>query len=233
MKLSDISKYRTELMGYAILGVLIAHMKTYCVVPDNFINKIISIVCYSVFTGGFVFLSGLGLFASMNKNWDVLKFYAKRLKRLLLPYWIISLPYFVFTDVIGSSDCCQFLGHITTLGFWINGNYSGMWYVAFSVGLYIVYPLIHFVVYRLSGRSDIGVVITYVCTLAIICCIKYAFPNYYLMLDVIWDKFILFILGSFTMNLIINRGRIKQYLFIVGGGITTKFNNNRECLANN
>lgn len=35
----------------------------------------------------------------------------------------------------------NFLLHITTAGFWVMGNYDGMWYVAVSIVHYLLFPL--------------------------------------------------------------------------------------------
>lgn len=71
--MNNISIYRTELMGYAIIGVMVAHIKTNFDIPESIATKILGFICYSVFTGGFVFLSGLGLYSSLNKNSNLRK----------------------------------------------------------------------------------------------------------------------------------------------------------------
>lgn len=38
LELFYISKYRTEIMGYAILGVMLAHIKGICGFPDTIIR---------------------------------------------------------------------------------------------------------------------------------------------------------------------------------------------------
>lgn len=200
--LQNISKYRTELMGYAILGVMVAHIKTICGFPDTLASKVLGLLCYSIFTGGFIFLSGLGLYSSLQKKPYVKSFYLKRIKRLLIPYWIISIPYFAFTDLYSRLDILGFLGHITTIDFWINGNFSGMWYIALSLILYMVYPVIHRLLYR-SKHNPIFYLLGCGCIiLAGIYSIHTIFPDFYDKVSVIWNMLLLFLFGSYTMYLI-------------------------------
>lgn len=143
LELFYISKYRTEIMGYAILGVMLAHIKGICGFPDTIFNKLLGVFCFSVFTGGFVFLTGLGLCFSLYKDGNLKRFYMKRIKRLLISYWIISTPYFLYTDLYLNSDAVAFVEHVTTISFWLQGNYSGMWYIAMTVVIYLIYPFMH------------------------------------------------------------------------------------------
>lgn len=139
LELSMLSKFRTELMGYAIIGVLIVHFMQYTgceIKPINFIARL-------VYTQGFLFLSGFGLYFSYSKNSQIVHFYKKRVRRLYVPFVLISFPFLVLHVFINKENVWDFLGYITTLHFWLNGNYYGMWYVAVSLVLYILYPFIH------------------------------------------------------------------------------------------
>ena len=143
--LTAISTYRTALMGIAILGVMIGHCKIDW--PVSIFSRTVGLLCYSVFTGGFLFLSGFGLYHSMSKNDSIKDFYAKRMKRVLVPWVCIAVPYFLFMDVIHSGSLSNFLWHVSTLSFWISGNYSGLWYISVILALYLVYPFYYRIAY--------------------------------------------------------------------------------------
>lgn len=115
--LDNISKYRTEIMGWAILGVMLAHVKSIYEFPDTVLTKLLGAFCYSVFTDGFLFHSGFGLYNSMYYDKNIKRFYKKRFLRLLVLYWIISTPYFIYTDLVVGEGMSSFTGHITTLSF--------------------------------------------------------------------------------------------------------------------
>ena len=137
--LEVISKYRTELMGLAIIGVMIGHVLNH----TSFHPPIIAHTIRLLHTPAFLFLSGFGLYYSFSKDSKILPFLKKRLTRLYLPFLIIASPLFILELATGLTDGLQFLGRISTLGFWIEGNFCGMWYVAVLMMLYALFPLMY------------------------------------------------------------------------------------------
>ena len=91
---SLLSKYRNEIFGLSIIGVIILHY-VQILYNMNIGGKVGSFVkgyYYLIGSTGveiFLFLSGMGLCFSMNKDSNVLRFYNRRFKRLLLPYAIL------------------------------------------------------------------------------------------------------------------------------------------------
>lgn len=189
--LNAISKYRTAVMGIAILGVMIGHCKSEWHV--SIFNKLIGVFCYSVFTGGFLFLSGFGLFFSMSKKPNVSEFYSKRVKRLLIPWFCIGVPYFGLMDIVHNGAWRDFLWHISTLAFWRSGNYSGMWYVSVIVMLYLVYPWFHRLAFR-DGTYRNGTILLTVSAIAIIeYMLNKRLPNLYARWEIAMSISIFFI----------------------------------------
>lgn len=144
-KPNDISRFRQALMGIGILGVMATHWCGFQFITSGIIYNICYVIGKLVFTEGLLFLSGFGLYYSFSKNPTVKQFYQKRIKRLYLPFFILSFPlyfFFLVTDE-GEYDIAFFVEQLTTSYFWIYGNYGGMWYVAISVALYILFPLFY------------------------------------------------------------------------------------------
>lgn len=87
-----ISKFRSELMGLATIGILMCHAHAYDVVPPFPIDKIFGLGQMGVML--FFFLSGVGLSFSLSKAdfscQSTLKWYRRRFARLLVPYVIIT-----------------------------------------------------------------------------------------------------------------------------------------------
>ena len=78
-KYNILSKYRTELMGIAILWVMFFHLS---IDINNRILNLIKTIGY----GGvdiFLMISGLGLYYAYKKNNNIKLFYKRRLLRLL------------------------------------------------------------------------------------------------------------------------------------------------------
>lgn len=154
--LKSVSNYRTELMGVAIIAVLAGHFAQLSGL-SGVIVAFCRLLSLLVFTEGFLFLSGFGLFYSFSDNSSLKIFYKKRLKRLLFPYVVLSILYFVFFDLVKDADPLAFLAHISSLSFWFEGNYCGMWYIAISVALYAIFPLIYSIIIRDKNLSWGGV----------------------------------------------------------------------------
>ena len=156
-----IGKYRSQLMGIAILNVLVLHSlgwtefhhPTWAATALNTFGRLI-------FTEGFLFLSGYGLYYSLHKNSNLKVFFTKRVKRLLIPYWLMTLPFFMLWLLMGKYGMLGFAQRVSTLYFWFHGNYVGMWYISVSVLLYLCFPLIYRVLQRRGGYfiafSDCG-----------------------------------------------------------------------------
>lgn len=92
MDLTLYSKYRTPLMGIAMIMVILYHQIGK---PASFETiNIINLVC-STFHGGtdiFIFFSGMGLYFSMKKNNNgTIHFYKRRLIRIIPCYYIVIL----------------------------------------------------------------------------------------------------------------------------------------------
>ena len=227
--LANISKYRTEIMGWAILGVMLAHVKTICEFPDTLINKILGVLCYSVFTGGFLLLSGLGLYNSMHYDNNIKRFYRKRLQRLLVPYWIISIPYFIYTDMVVGENVSSFLGHVSTLSFWLHGNYSGMWYVSVSVVLYAIFPLYYRCIFSGNGNYNHKMVLKTLLILLMLAIAKFLLIEnvywYYEKIGIAIGGTALFVVGSLLMSRIITKKVLLSKIeivemAIVGGAVS-------------
>ena len=94
------SKYRSVLMGIGAIGVVLGHNLRWCDWP-TVLSLPARVISAMVFTEGFLFLSGFGLFFSFDKDNDVKSFLAKRVNRLYLPFLLILLPFAVINLIGG------------------------------------------------------------------------------------------------------------------------------------
>lgn len=135
--IKDISTYRSELMGWAILWIMMLHFTFTQIKPLGFIAQ------YG-FAGVdiFLFVSGFGLFYSLDKGNSILIFYRKRLIRIFPTYYIIGIfaSIFLFGD-----NLLTYLFRYSTIGFWTGGVYWE-WYIPSLVVLYIMSPLLKFLI---------------------------------------------------------------------------------------
>lgn len=144
MDLTLISKYRTQLMGFSILIIVFYHF--FGIGGSSFID----IAFRKLFSQGYVgvdffmFSSGLGLVYSISKTENLKDYFIKR--------WVRIFPFFTFITLI---ECFVIRGESlglsllrsTTIGYYIGVSYID-WFVPALVGLYIVFPLLYFIVVK-------------------------------------------------------------------------------------
>lgn len=128
----DISTYRSELMGWAILWIMVLHFTFTQIKPLGFLAQ------YG-FAGVeiFMFVSGFGLYFSLDKDSNLLRFYKRRLLRIFPTYYILGIfaSFLLYNDSV-----VTYLFRYTTIGFWTGGVY-GEWYIPSIVLLYLLAPL--------------------------------------------------------------------------------------------
>lgn len=205
------SEYRAELMGIAIIGVLIGHTIILGnITINNTFIKFLNIIPRLAFTQGFLFLSGFGLCYSFTKNNNIKQFYLKRIKRLLIPFIILSAWYYLFQDLIENRNFIGFLMHISSLAFWIEGNYNGMWYIAISIVLYTIFPLCYKYIH--NKRSGYKTALLILISIVFNIVLEYFQPEYYEKISIGIEKIPIFILGIYIGSLSLQDKVKKQYI---------------------
>lgn len=139
-----LSKYRGQLCGISILWVMLFHLTE---IKKNKLPYVLQDLYGFLVHGNlgveiFLFLSGMGLFYSLKNSNDITEFYNKRVKKILLPYLLISGTYFFINNILVSNNVTLFLKNITMYSFWAEGN-RAVWFICIIVPLYIVYPFLH------------------------------------------------------------------------------------------
>lgn len=138
IELANISRFRAEQMGAAMLFVILFHVALDRGDPFYGLRR-----CGNVGVDIFLFLSGVGLWFSWVKTPDVLRFYRRRLLRIV-PTWIVVATAFYLSDHLGarrfSHSIVDLIGDITiNWGFWLHDELT-FWYVPAIMALYLVAP---------------------------------------------------------------------------------------------
>lgn len=130
---TDISKYRSELMGWAIVWIMMLHFRFIHIKPLGFVAQ------YG-FAGVEIFMlvSGFGLYYSLDKNNNIGQYFKRRILRIFPVYYIIGG---FASIVLFHDDIFTYLFRCSTIGFWIGGPFWE-WYVPSIVALYMVAPLL-------------------------------------------------------------------------------------------
>lgn len=146
--LKDISTYRSELMGWAIIWIMMLHFTFTQIKPLGFVAQ------YG-FSGVeiFLFVSGFGLFFSLDKNSSNKQFYLKRFLRIFPTYYILGIFASIF---LYHDDFITYLFRYTTIGFWTGGVY-GEWYIPSIAFLYLIAPFLKILFCR-NGHIIIAII---------------------------------------------------------------------------
>lgn len=207
--LRNIADYRSQLMGLAIIGVLVGHIISFGKLKDYEFMPILTYISSTLHTSGFLFLSGFGLYYSLSKDQDIKRFYKRRFYRFVLPFLILAIPYFALVDIHGQYGLLKYIGQITTISFWLSGNYHGMWYIAISLFLYVIFP----VLYRflsLLKTFKINWILIILLSLFINKAVLLYFPETYAKIGIGIDGIPYFFVGVFFAS-IVNLNRIANF----------------------
>lgn len=134
----SVSKIRTDLMGIAILWIMLFHTSGLFMFP-----KMISVFQSTGFYGVdiFFFVSAYGLYFSMNRPQTLREWYAKRLKRILPTFFVVATIFGIFKEwTIG-----EFINEELFIGFlcpWLN-NKVEYWYIPSALLFYLLFPLLY------------------------------------------------------------------------------------------
>ena len=204
----DISTYRSELMGWAILWIMMLHFTFTQIKPLGFLAQ------YG-FAGVeiFMFVSGFGLYFSLDKDSNLLHFYKKRLLRIFPTYYILG----IFASILLYNDSVvTYLFRYTTIGFWTGGVY-GEWYIPSIVLLYLLAPL-----FKELYHKKLFIIIISVCCICLL-------ASYYIIANEYITKgephfFLLYRVPAFIFGMacaywIKNRISEKYYYFLLLAGI--------------
>ena len=138
--LTHINRYRTEVMGVAAISILLCHMPANVSQTPHLLGLLLSSL--GMFGNSiFFFLSGVGMWFSLNKaEVNYKTWYKRRLLRLLVPYVLISFFIQLIHLCYGGNNLLDMARYILGLSFWLNGK--GAWFVWALFVLYLTTPFL-------------------------------------------------------------------------------------------
>lgn len=138
-----LSKYRTAIMGFAALWILIFHVWEPLIPYTS--NPVLNIFIYLEhfnkrfgFAGVdiFLLLSGAGLTYAIKKE-SVPVFYAKRMRRVLPPYLLLA----VIRAIFEKWSILDFIRNVSGYNFYTVHIFSFLWFVPAIITFYLFFPL--------------------------------------------------------------------------------------------
>lgn len=133
-----LSKYRGELMGAAMLWVMLFHAADL-----DMCSGALELIRAAGFGGVdiFIALSAMGMVMSLERREQTYgEFLARRMRRILPAYFAVMLPYTAFVILYRGAPWAALLWNSTLLYYWVDCEGAFNWYVAGIMCLYAITP---------------------------------------------------------------------------------------------
>ena len=165
----NLSKYRKVLMGVQIILIIIFHFTEDCKIYDVRFPGIINLFYRYIRSSGvdmFLLLSGLGLYFSWKKKPEPKTFYKKRYMRILIPYFIVAVPAWIWLDIFWmDKGWGAFFKDISFISFFFEET-RWFWYILMIGICYWIFPYIFAVVETAADRITEKMRVLMVCALS-------------------------------------------------------------------
>ena len=188
IELANISRFRGELMGAAMLFIILFHVA----LPrdDTFFGLR---RMGNVGVDMFLFLSGIGLWFSWAKNPDVRHFFVRRYLRIY-PAWLIIACLFYIPRFQGGNlwAWVDLVGDITiNWDFWLHDELN-FWYIPATMMLYLFAPIYMELIKRHPIYRWLPVTMIMWCIL-----VQYVTPIHHAVghLEIFWSRVPIFFIG--------------------------------------
>lgn len=217
------SSYRQEIMGIACIMIMGCHCTFQW--PDSFLMKIVKTAVQNSGNVGveiFLLVSGIGLCFAYEKCTDLKQFYLHRYVRLLVPYLILCVPYWVWRDLYVGKD--NFFMDVFQLTFPLKGIIT-YWYITASAGFYLVFPLVYNWIngkYRLlqGGTREMRTTILCFLSCIVLLVLMYRHPTLYRNCEIGLTRFVVFVIGCYLGNHVKEEKMIPAHWILLSGIIT-------------
>lgn len=146
-----ISRYRSSLMGFAQLWIVLLHCWLLIVPNHPILGSIEAFIKWNGIVGVemFLFLSGIGMTYSIRKN-SLSSFYSGRLRRVILPYWVMLAVY----TISHHHDVSWLLSFATGIGAITQNFLEILWFIPAIVILYLLFPAYHMLMTRAKDKTS-------------------------------------------------------------------------------
>ena len=168
MNISYVLKNRTGIYGFCAVWIVVFHLYRRISMP--FIPVITNIVSLgNMAVDIFLFFSGVSLYLSAERNnysergWKT--YFTKRVCRILVPYFIVAVPYFLWSIIVESGHrnfigiLARFVWNVSSASFWIKGVQT-TWYVYAIAIFYLAFPILYNYIKNSNSAIKIAILLT-------------------------------------------------------------------------
>jgi len=190
IEIGNISKYRSELMGFAMLIVIMFHTG----MEHRYLMWSL-VKCGNVGVDFFLFLSGVGLWYSWSKTPDIKHFFSRRYLRVY-PTWLIIVPFFYIPNYLNgggySRNIIDLIANITfNWSFWRIDDLT-FWYVPALMMMYLFAPLYMTLIRKHPMYKWLPIAAIIFCFIQ-----QYVMPVHNVVghIEIFWSRIPIFLLG--------------------------------------
>lgn len=222
MNFEVLSKHREKIMGLAIISIIIFHyfedVRIFMNVSPIIIkiSKIYNVIIGSIGVDIFLIVSAIGLYYSYSKNNNLVEFYKKRIKRVLIPYIIICGIYWIVLDIfIKKLSIIYFFKDFLWISFFTE-HVTTFWYILAIVILYFLFPIIYRFINN-GGNKKYKLLILTMLDILLNIFIFIFNRNLYNNIEIFLIRVLDFIIGMFLAQKVYNKDKIsKKYIIKCG-----------------
>lgn len=176
--MKDLLQYRSQIYGFSALWIIFFHINNHFPVNLPILTPFLKVGNCGVDI--FMFLSGYCLSLSFEKNSDIKSFYKKRIIRLIIPFLIISIPYYILKNFIrtplsnGEFNLFGFFKDVIGESFFFEGLRT-TWFVHAIFLMYIIFPIL----FKICKKNIYYAICVWISSYFILALLYLTCPNYY------------------------------------------------------
>ena len=194
---SIFSEERDTIYGISIISIMLFHFFESVLTSDwgqRFVAQIYNRFIGSVGVEFFLFLSGVGLYFSLQKDENYVHFLVKRFKKVLPTYFIVAGMYWWLVDIVIRKRAVNcFFEDVFFLTF-IKEGIRTYWYVLFIIIAYVCYPMVYKLLKsKLNDKIQLSVLTAV--ALAIQFVPRLLIPQIYVNIEILLCRFLVFFIG--------------------------------------
>lgn len=207
------SKYRTVLLGCAILGITLCHLDLAQTHHGLEVSKLANVFhVFTAFVDVFMFLSGLGLYYSMKRNpmRSYSDFLKRRVNRIIPLYLIMSGVTYTIWDIIFQHHTAgQVLMDMFYVS-WVTSGSTKYWFALAILVFYAVFPAI----YNFLHKDEKGLhrLIIFIICYILVTGILHHYFVWYNTFKIAIERFPAFVIGCYCGRLSYEEVKIPKWL---------------------
>lgn len=209
---SYLSKYRNSIYGIAIILIIAFHYFILVQKTEGIFATIARVYSFTIGSVGvdiFMIMSGVCLFYSLKRNPNVLEFYKKRCKRIIVPYIIVSFMFWYIRDIaLEPLGTKRLIKDMTFYTFFTEGDRS-LWYILAIMIVYLIYPLLFKIYDSLKKNSEIVTLLLICVVIGFNYLIDFYNADIYDNIEIMLERFPAAVLGAYLGKRVYNKEKIK------------------------